>query len=728
MNNRLFKFFTLLTVSILVSIHGFSQEQKEADRARFLKACELRREGQKYFLRDPQKAAKLFEEANQIYPAWPGVSTDLLDQHDRLPLLLIYHGDINGANKAITREIKRLDSMESVYYFRGLINGGYGYMPAKVWKRTYLTMRANFNFRYGDSGLASEDVEAILSIGFDDKEYKQPLTTWNSGFGESSIRNTLILAQYVAFLNEDLQLLEKLDEIYKRFGEKDEIAIGQINIAILKGEYEKAIQLASDFEKTGINNKVNARFLIAYSYAMQKNSAKSEEYIRMLLKDIRVGERMVAKLRVINALNDQQYANAVQYATEALKPYRYLNVKVEQPGKSAFYVYRARAYMGLKQYEKAKSDFETALLFNLKYESAIQGLAQLEGQVANEQRIDKTPPVLKILEPGAQRGLKIVANSAEIMLKGLAEDPSGIKSVTANGKELYVGTNYNFWGTVPIADGTNEIRVKATDVAGNVAETTVSVVRQVAAVSQQEIVPILAKESKNYALIIAAQNYDDSSIPSLEAPIADAIKLKLELKGSYNFADDNIVTLFNPSTLDLKKQFAELTDQIQPEDNLIIFYAGHGIWVEKEQKGYWLLTDAQRSDPNSWLSNKVMLDLIAKIQSRHTLLITDACFSGSVFKTRGIGADAPAPIRDLSERISRVAITSGNDTEVPDESVFMKYLIKALAENKEKYLTAQKMFITQIIEAVMTESKTEPRYGTLELAGHVGGDYIFTKK
>jgi metal-dependent amidase/aminoacylase/carboxypeptidase family protein len=85
-------------------------------------------------------------------------------------------------------------------------------------------------------------------------------------------------------------------------------------------------------------------------------------------------------------------------------------------------------------------------------------------------------------------------------------------------------------------------------------------------------------------------------------------------------------------------------------------------------------------------------------------------------------------VREMSEKISRVAITSGNDTEVPDQSVFMKYLIKALSENKEKYLTAQKMFITQIIEAVMTESKTEPRYGTLELAGHVGGDFIFIKK
>jgi hypothetical protein len=75
-----------------------------------------------------------------------------------------------------------------------------------------------------------------------------------------------------------------------------------------------------------------------------------------------------------------------------------------------------------------------------------------------------------------------------------------------------------------------------------------------------------------------------------------------------------------------------------------------------------------------------------------------------------------------------VAITSGNDTEVPDESVFMKYLVKALTDNKEKYLTAQKMFINQIMEAVMTETKTEPRYGTLELAGHVGGDFIFSKK
>jgi len=125
--------------------------------------------------------------------------------------------------------------------------------------------------------------------------------------------------------------------------------------------------------------------------------------------------------------------------------------------------------------------------------------------------------------------------------------------------------------------------------------------------------------------------------------------------------------------------------------------------------------------------------MIARVPARHTLLITDACFSGSVFKTRGLDLGKkdetnPSMVQHMNEKISRVAITSGNDTEVPDKSVFMKYLVKALSENKEKYLTAQKMFVNQIIEAVMTETKTEPRYGTLELAGHLGGDFIFIKK
>lgn len=124
------------------------------------------------------------------------------------------------------------------------------------------------------------------------------------------------------------------------------------------------------------------------------------------------------------------------------------------------------------------------------------------------------------------------------------------------------------------------------------------------------------------------------------------------LKNGYNFSEENIFTLFNPQRTDFKKKFSELRDIIQPEDNLILFYAGHGVWVEKEKKGYWLLTDAQRNDVNTWLPNKEVLSMIADIPARHTLLITDACFSGSVFKTRGLGEDAPAPLKNSTKKLA----------------------------------------------------------------------------
>ncbi len=392
-------------------------------------------------------------------------------------------------------------------------------------------------------------------------------------------------------------------------------------------------------------------------------------------------------------------------------------------------VYKAMgdAYAGLKQYEKARDAYNLSLLFYPDYEPAQKALAKLESVVATTTATDKTPPTITVTEPANTRGLEVIAKSNDILVKGSAQDPSGLKSVTINGQAVYAQASGDFWGNINLKEGANQITIVATDGAGNSGTQTFTIQRKAAAVDKG-IVLATKKEGKNYCLLIGAQNYNDLSIPSLENPIQDAIRLKLILKKDYSFDESNIISLFNPTANDIKRQLLELSTSIAPEDNLVIFYAGHGTWAEKEKKGYWLLVDAKRNDPNTWLPNKDVLTLIAKLPSRHTLLITDACFSGGVFKTRSLGKDAPLAMQTMNEKISRVAITSGNDTEVPDESVFMKYLIKALTDNKEKYLTAQKMFITQIMEAVMTETKTEPRYGTLELAGHVGGDYIFAKK
>jgi tetratricopeptide (TPR) repeat protein len=392
-------------------------------------------------------------------------------------------------------------------------------------------------------------------------------------------------------------------------------------------------------------------------------------------------------------------------------------------------VYKAMgdAHTGLKQFDKAKDYYSLSLLFYPDYEPAKSAIVLLKSLMVKTTATDKTPPVISVTEPSVKRGLEIVTVGTDILVRGTAQDPSGLKSVTINGQLVFSQADGNFWGNIVLKEGINKIIVKATDGAGNSVENSFQIERKTNSVAS-DIVPVTTKEGKNYCLLIGAQNYEDINIPSLENPIQDAVRLKLILKKDYDFEEGTIFTLFNPGANDVKRKLLELINVIQPEDNLLIFYAGHGIWVEKEKKGYWLLVDAKRNDSTTWLQNKDVLNLIAKLPSRHTLLITDACFSGGVFKTRSVGKDAPTALKTINEKISRVAITSGNDTEVPDESVFMKYLVKALSENKEKYLTAQKMFITQIMEAVMTETKTEPRYGTLELAGHIGGDYIFAKK
>jgi tetratricopeptide (TPR) repeat protein len=523
--------------------------------------------------------------------------------------------------------------------------------------------------------------------------------------------------------------------------------INVIGIYLEKGDYEKMLELTRRIEAENANtkadySKVQRDNYYFMAYASMGKAEEAMKYWNEYNKSpyfIKTNYDFYFLAQVDIARKD--YAAALRNIDSALHftikgTYAWIGEKVTVD-KFKLYKITGDVYAGLQQYEKARDNYNIALLANPDYTPAIQAMASLESVIAKENSSDRTPPVITITEPGnASRGLTLVAvSSSEVMVRGTAIDPSGLKQVTINGVPVFSQPSGNFWGNINVKDGNNSITVKATDAVGNMAEATITITKKpVAAETEKmnttvtDILPVTEKEGKNYCLLIAAQNYKDPTIPSLENPIQDAVRLKIILKKAYQFQDENIISLFNPDANDIKRQLLELTNQVQPEDNLLIFYAGHGIWVDKEKKGYWLMTDAQRKDPNTWVPNKVVLDLIAKLPARHTLLITDACFSGSVFKTRSITGAAPVAVQNMAEKISRVAITSGNDTEVPDESVFMKYLVKALSENQEKYMTAQKMFINHIIEAVMTETKTEPRYGTLELAGHVGGDFVFVKK
>ncbi|MFO7672065.1 MAG: caspase family protein [Bacteroidales bacterium] len=126
----------------------------------------------------------------------------------------------------------------------------------------------------------------------------------------------------------------------------------------------------------------------------------------------------------------------------------------------------------------------------------------------------------------------------------------------------------------------------------------------------------------------------------------------------------------NPTYTDILRAFDKLSRVVTNQDNLLIFYAGHGFYDERTELGYWLPADAEVEYTANWIYNDVMVANLKRMQSKHTLLISDACFSGCIFKTRAFMTDAPTAYKKKYELTSRKAITSGVLKTVPNKSTF----------------------------------------------------------
>lgn len=233
-----------------------------------------------------------------------------------------------------------------------------------------------------------------------------------------------------------------------------------------------------------------------------------------------------------------------------------------------------------------------------------------------------------------------------------------------------------------------------------------------------------------YTLFIGVDNYQfvSASLSNLNKPIKDASSLRDVLLTKYAFPVANSTLLKNPTRTEIIKALEELAKKITPKDNLLIFYAGHGYWDERLKVGYWLPSDSKTDDKSNWIANSTIRDYIAGIQSKHTLLVSDACFSGSIFKTREVNSEINEyGVSKVYQLPSRKAMTSGTLTTVPDESKFMQYLIKRLNENTSKYLTTRQLFFS-VETAVLNNTSTVPQLGVIQETGDEGGDFIFIKR
>ncbi|HRK54170.1 MAG TPA: caspase family protein [Cyclobacteriaceae bacterium] len=240
------------------------------------------------------------------------------------------------------------------------------------------------------------------------------------------------------------------------------------------------------------------------------------------------------------------------------------------------------------------------------------------------------------------------------------------------------------------------------------------------------------KSSRKYRALImgvSKYKYEDARLQSLDRPANDAQEIYNLLTQYYTFESEDVILLKDPTRSEIIDAFDKISRVTTDKDNLLVFYAGHGYWDKQRELGYWLPSDAKRESRSDWISNSDVKDnlAISSIKSKHTLLITDACFGGSIFKSRAMTTDRMLQINELYREPSRKAMTSGNLSEVPDKSIFLQLLINKLRDNEDDYLPALTLY-TRIYEPIINNSSTHPVYGIIQGAGDGGGDFIFERR
>lgn len=337
---------------------------------------------------------------------------------------------------------------------------------------------------------------------------------------------------------------------------------------------------------------------------------------------------------------------------------------------------------------------------------------------------DTTPPQVEFIAPKIYPETRYYSKKQEMDLIGRVSDSSGIDFISVNSELQSTNKSGIFTAHLVLESGDNQIRIISMDEHENLQETDIIINYTPPVITLAEKI---TSQGKYYGLIVGIDDYRDPNIQNLDNPIKDARELYVTLTSKYHFKEENVWLLENATRAQIIRSLDDLSQLISANDNLLIFYAGHGSWDPDANNGFWLPSDADSDEKTNWFRNSALVDYLKEIDSRHTLLIADACFGGAIFKTRNAFGNRDRAYEKLYALPSRKAMTSGNLTEVPDRSSFTSHLILRLEENQETYLSSEQLFSSFRI-AVINNSDAIPMFGEIAKVGDQGGDFIFLKE
>jgi hypothetical protein len=283
--------------------------------------------------------------------------------------------------------------------------------------------------------------------------------------------------------------------------------------------------------------------------------------------------------------------------------------------------------------------------------------------------------------------------------------------------------------TMNLQDGENIISFESTNADGGKVESFRSVLVGFDAISKA-----IDINRKDYGLFIATDKYDHWS--DLVNPVFDSETIAKELNDIYGFETELIADPGQEDILIKLKEYA--TRKYRPQDQLLIFIAGHGQFDESFGEGYLVTKGSIRDDPakTTYIAHSTLRTYINNIPCDHILLVMDVCFSGTfdpvIAASRGDDVyseinDSELLVRKLS-KVTRRYLTSGGKEYVSDgipgkHSPFAQRFLEVLRSRggEDRIVTLTEMYPT------MQRLKTLPRTGEFG-KNEKDSDFVFVVK
>lgn len=363
------------------------------------------------------------------------------------------------------------------------------------------------------------------------------------------------------------------------------------------------------------------------------------------------------------------------------------------------------------------------------------------GSDGNKETAALAPPTIHLIDPP----MVAVRSPLEYVVRGAPSNhdvigrvvaPAGLASLTVNGKAQNTDKNGMFKTQVSLGKTGTIVSLAALDKQGKRVAMEFAIVpeefRKKVAKSKTKVL----NPGTYHAIVIGVSDYP--KLEKLDTSINDAKAVSDILGKRYKF---KVTTLINPTRYQILSELNTARSKLTEDDNLLIYYAGHGEYDETNSRAHWLPLDAEPHSDANWISSIAVTDILNAMLAKHVIVVADSCYAGAMTRASigqievGTTDEARAKLLSaIAKARSRTVLTSGGVAPVLDggggkHSIFAKTFLDILTQNDD-VLEGQRLFrelSSRVIDLArrLANFDQQPEYAPMRFAGHESGDFLF---